>query len=135
MCAYGQALKYEHDGRVQIEMFPKLETFVKMPVLVTFSLLNTIDMLQSVSLLRMGIESNPFAVRMPIFWFILKATFSYVFPVALFLFDINLASRQDTELVRFLKSVSHLIYIMIIMADVFYLSIVLQNMSRLGRLY
>jgi hypothetical protein len=118
-----------------IEMLPKLEMLLKTPILVAFAFLNTIDLLQSITLLRMGIESNPFAVKMPLLWLIVKAAFSFGFPIGLFLLDIILACKEDSELVRFLRSFSTIAYIMFIMADVFYLSVVLRNTRRLGRLF
>ncbi|UCD96200.1 MAG: hypothetical protein JSV35_06825 [Candidatus Bathyarchaeota archaeon] len=117
------------------EMLSKLETLLKTPVLVTFAFLNTIDLLQSITLLRIGIESNPFAVKTPFLWLMVKAAFTFGFPIGLFLLDVILARKEDSELVRFLRSFSTIGYITLIMADAFYLSVVLRNTSRLGRLF
>lgn len=111
-----------------------LERVLKKGLLYVFCLLNAIDMAQTVSFLRMGIESNPYAVFYPYLWFPLKFLFAFGLPVGLYQLDIYLDEKEDEGFYGFLKSLVGLTYFMILVANIFFLSIVLRNMAILGRL-
>ena len=109
------------------------EMFLKKGLLYVFCLLNSIDMVQTLSFLRMGIESNPYAVYYPYLWFPLKFFFTFGFPLGLYQLDVYLDEKEDEAFYDFLKTLVGLIYFMVLVADVFFLSLVLRNMSILGR--
>lgn len=110
------------------------ERILKMSLLYVFCLLNAIDMAQTLSLLRMGIESNPYAVFYPYLWFPLKFLFAFGLPLGLYQLDVYLDKKEDVESYNLLRSFLGPIYLIILIADVFFLSVVLRNMSILGRL-
>lgn len=104
-------------------------------LLLTFGVLNIIDMVQAVSLLRLGRESNPYAVFYPHLWFPFKFILTIGFPIGLYKLDAYLDRREDGDFSRFLESVVGLMYAAFLLADVFYLFVVLRNMSTLGSLF
>ena len=107
----------------------------KIGLLSTFFALNFIDMLQTIPLLNAGLESNPFARSYPHIWFPFKFIFTLGFSVGLYWLDVNIEKRDVGRFRDFIRSLLSLMYILIIVADLFYLSIVLRNMSTLGRLF
>lgn len=114
-----------------------METFeriLKRSLLYMFCLLNAIDMAQTFSFLRLGTESNPFAVFYPYIWFPLKFLFTFGLPLGLYQLDVYLDKKEDEGSHNFLKSLVGLTYFMVLIADIFFLSVVLRNMSILGRL-
>ena len=114
-----------------------METFeriLKINLLYVFCLLNAIDMAQTLSFLRLGIESNPFAVYYPYIWFPLKFLFTFGLPLGLYQLDVYLDKKEDEGFHNFLKSLVGLTYFMVLIADIFFFSVVLRNMSILGRL-
>jgi hypothetical protein len=124
-----------HDRWIRLErMNMKFEAVLKNILLYVFCLLNAIDMAQTLSFLRMGIESNPFAVQYPQLWFLFKFIFTFGFPIGLYQLDLHLERKKDDEFHGFLKALVGLTYLSILFADGFFLFIVLRNMSTLGRL-
>jgi len=116
------------------EPMESFERLLKRSLLYVFCLLNAIDMVQTSSFLRMGMESNPYAVYYPHLWFPLKFLFTFGLPLGLYQLDIYLEKKEDEGIYTFLKSLVRLTYFMVLLADVFYLSVVMRNMSILGRL-
>jgi len=112
----------------------KAKKALKICLLFVFCLLNTIDVIQTISFLETGTESNRFAVNNPYVWFTLKLIFTFGFPAGLYLLDIHLENREDGDFYGFLRSIIALAYLTVLFADIFYLSIILKNMARLGRL-
>jgi hypothetical protein len=110
------------------------ETLLKRGLLYVFSLLNAIDMVQTMSFLKLGIESNQFAVYYPNLWFILKIVFTFGLPVGLFKLDTYLQAKKNGDTHDFLKSLVSLLYLTIIFADIYFLVIVSRNISILGRI-
>jgi len=108
---------------------------LKVILLLTFLLLNIIDMVQAVSLLRLGLESNLYAVFYPHLWFPFKFILTIGFPVGLYKLDVYLGRREEGDFSRFLESVVGLMYVSFFLADIFYLFVVLRNMSTLGSLF
>jgi len=113
----------------------KIVNVLKVVLLLTFWLLNIIDMVQAVSLLRLGLESNPYVVFYPHLWFPFKFFFTFGFPIGLYKLDAYLDRREDGDFSRFLESVVGLLYVAFLLADMFYLFVVLRNMSTLGSLF
>jgi len=114
-----------------------METFeriLKKSLLYVFCLLNAIDLAQGLSFLRMGIESNPYAVYYPHLWFLLKFLFTFGLPLGLYRLDVYLDEKKDEGFYNFLNSSVRLTYFAVLIADVFFLFIVLRNTSILGRL-
>ena len=114
-----------------------METFeriLKKSLLYVFCLLNAVDIAQTLSFLRLGIESNPFAVYYPYIWFPLKFLFTFGLPLGLYQLDVYLDKKEDEGFHNFLKSLVGLTYLMVLVADAFFLFVVLRNMSILGRL-
>ena len=117
--------------RFQMETF---ERILKKSLLYVFCLLNAVDIAQTLSFLRMGIESNPFAVYYPYIWFPLKFLFTFGLPLGLYQLDVYLDEKEDEGFYDLLKSLVGLTYLMVLVADAFFLFVVLRNMSILGRL-
>jgi len=112
-----------------VEYFEKL---LKLGLLSTFSLLNAIDLVQTLSFLKMGIEGNPFVVQYPYLWFPLKLALTFGFPIGVFQLDLYLTKKDDEGIVSRLRSLVNLVYLTVVLADVFFLFLVLRNMSILG---
>ena len=113
----------------------KIVNVLKVILLLTFLLLNIIDMVQAVSLLRLRLESNPYVVFYPYLWFPFKFILTIGFPIGLYKLDAYLDRREDGDFSRFLESVVGLLYVAFLLADMFYLFVVLRNMSTLGSLF
>lgn len=111
-----------------------LEGILKRNLLYIFCLLNAIDMVQTVSFLRMGIESNPYAVYYPHLWFPLKFLVTFGLPIGLYKLDVYLEEKEDEGFYDFLRTFVGLTYFIILIADVFFLYVVLRNISILGRI-
>jgi len=122
---------FETKRRVSMETF---EALLKKGLLFVYCLLNTIDMLQTVSFLRMGIESNPLAVHHPHIWFPFKFIFSFGFPLGLYKLDVYVEKKEDEGSYDLLRPLVGILYLTVLIADIVYFSIVLRNMSILGRL-
>jgi len=110
-----------------------LEKLIKTAVLSAFFFLNAIDMVQTLAFLRMGIEGNFFVVYYPQLWFLLKFLFTFGLPVGLYRLDSHLEAKEDEGVFTFLNKFVAVVYIIVFFADVFYLSIILRNISILGR--
>lgn len=110
------------------------EKFVKTALLYAFCFLNAIDMVQTLAFLRMGIEGNLFAVYYPQLWFLLKFAFTFGLPVVLYRLDVYLEAKEDEDSFSYLKGFVAVVYFFVFFADVFYLSLVVRNISVLGRL-
>ena len=103
--------------------------------LFTFSLLNAIDLVQTISFLKMGIESNLFAVYYPEIWFPLKFAFTFGLPICLLKLDNYSRKREyNSQTLNFLDLSVMVMYIIILIADLFYIQLVLRNISILGRI-
>jgi len=111
------------------------EMLLKKGLLNVFCLLNAVDMVQTLSFLRMGIESNPYVIYYPYLWFPLKFLFTFGFPIGLHQLDVYLDEKEDEGFFSFLESLVGLMYFMVLVADLFFLSVVLRNISILGRLF
>jgi len=109
-----------------------LEKMLKLSLLWTFCLLNAIDFVQTIAFLKMGIEGNPFVVFYPYLWFPLKFALAFGFPLGLYQLDLYLAKKEDQGIISSLRSFVDFVYISILLADVFFLFLVLRNMSVLG---
>lgn len=103
-------------------------------MLYIFCLLNAIDMAQTISFLRMGIESNPYAVYYPYLWFPLKFIFTFGLPLGLYKLDVYLEEKEDEGFYNFLRTLTGLTYFMTLIADIFFLYVVLRNITILGRI-
>jgi len=118
-----------------MESFEKL---LKLGVLYTFCLLNAVDLVQTLSFLRMGIEANPLVVSYPHLWFPLKLALTFGLPFGLYHLDLYLTRKEEAEdengVFSFVKGLVGLVYFVVLAADVFFLSLVLRNMSILSRL-
>jgi len=112
-----------------MEYFEKL---LKHGILYAFCLLNAIDLAQTVAFLRMGIEGNPFVVYYPHLWFPLKFALAFGLPVGLYKLDLYLTKKEDESIISRLGSFVDLVYLTILLADVFFLFLVLKNTSILG---
>lgn len=113
-----------------------METFeriLKQGLLYVFCLLNAIDLAQTLSFIRMRIESNLFAVYYPHLWFPLKFLFTFGLPIGLYQLDLYLNKKGSEEFSSFLSSLIGFAYFMVLVADIFFLSVVLRSMSLLGR--
>lgn len=108
---------------------------LKAALFLIFCLLNFIDMVQAVPLLRLGLESNPYVVLYPHLWFPFKFTLTITFPIGLYKLDAYVNKREEGDVTKFLESVVGLLYVTVLLADVFYLFVVLRNMSALGSLF
>ena len=107
----------------------KFEVFLKRGLLYVFCLLNAIDMAQTVYFVRVGLESNLFAVYYPYLWFPFKFAFAFLFPIGLMKLDGYLEESEDGEFHDFLRSLVGLLYFAVLIGDIFFLSLVLRNMS------
>jgi len=110
------------------------EKMVKISLLSMFSLLNAIDMIQTVSFLQMGIEGNQFVVHYPQVWFVLKVVLAFGLPLGLYRFDSYLDDKEDEGGFASMKFFVGLMYFMVLLADVYFFSLVLKNSRILGRL-
>lgn len=112
----------------------KFVMLLKRGLLYVFCLLNAIDMAYTVYFLRVGMESNPFTVRYPQLWFLFKFIFTFGFPIGLYKLDVYLEEKEDEGFHDFLRSLTSLLYLMVLIADIFYLSLVWRSMSIMRRL-
>ena len=114
-----------------------LEKLLKSGLLYAFCLLNALDFVQTLTFLRRGIEGNPFVVYYPLLWGILKLAVTFGLPVGLYRLDSYIARREEVGdengAVAYLRVLVGLIYFTVLAADVFFLSLVLRNMSILSR--
>jgi len=110
----------------------KFNAILKVSLLSLFFMLNVVDMIQTVFLLEMRLESNPVAVYYPQFWFPFKFAFAVVFPVGIYWLGAYLEGKENRAFHPYLKPLLSVMYILIIFADVFYLSVVFRNSSRLN---
>jgi len=114
-----------------MDMFEKL---VKTALLYAFCFLNAIDMVQTLAFLRLGIEGNLFVVYYPQLWFVLKFVFTFGLPVGLYRLDVYLEPKEDEGFFSYLKKFVAFVYLIVFFADIYYLSLVMRNISILGRL-
>lgn len=115
---------------MELEEDGEIEVLIKICLLYFFSLLNAIDLAQTFHFLRLGIESNPFAVHYPQLWFLLKFAFTFGLPIGLHRLDTYLDEKEEGgAFYDFLKSLLLLLYFTVLLADIFYLGVVLRNMS------
>jgi len=82
----------------------------------------------------MGIEENLFAVYYPQLWVLLKFAFTFGLPVGLYLTDVYLETKEGEGSFSYLKKFVAVAYLFIFLADIFYLTLVMKNISILGRL-
>jgi len=109
------------------------EKLLKLGILYAFCFLNAIDFVQTLAFLRMGIEGNPVAVHQPYLWFPLKFVLTFGLPAGMYLLDLRLAKKEeDKGIISSLRSVVDFFYFIVLLADIFFLSVVLRNMSFLG---
>jgi len=108
------------------------ERLVKLGLLYAFCFLNAIDFVQTISFLRMGIEGNLFAVHYPYVWFPMKFALAFGFPLGLYQIDLYLAKKEDEGIISSLRYFIDFVYLTVLLADVFFLFLVLRNMSILG---
>jgi len=109
-----------------MEYFEKL---LKLGLLYTFCFLNAIDFVQTLAFLRMGVEGNLFVVYYPYLWFPLKFVLAFGFPIGLYQLDLYLTKREDEGIISSLRSFVNLTYLIVLLADIFFLFLVLRNMS------
>jgi len=109
------------------------ERLVKAMLLFVFSVLNAIDMAQTIAFLRMGIEGNIFAVAYPQLWFALKSIFAFGLPLGLYYLDLYLETKEEEGFYEYLNRLLGFFYIIIFLADLFYLQLVIRNTAILGR--
>lgn len=109
-----------------MEYFEKL---LKLGLLYTFCFLNAIDFVQTLAFLRMGIEGNLFVVSYPYLWFPLKFVLAFGFPIGLYQLDLYLTKKEDEGIISSLRSFVDFIYLIVLLADIFFLFLVLRNMS------
>jgi len=114
-----------------MDVFEKL---VKTALLYTFCFLNVIDMAQTVAFLRMGIEGNSFVVYYPHLWFLLKFGIALGLPLGLYRLDVYLDAKEDEGFFSSMEMFVNFLYVIVLFADLFFFSLVLRNMSILGRL-
>jgi hypothetical protein len=110
------------------------ESFIKKGLLYFFCLLNTLDMAQTISFLRVRMESNPYAVNYPYIWFPLKILLAFGLPIGLYQLDIYLDEKGEEGFFNFLRSLVAFTYLTVLVADIFFLYVVLRNISILGGL-
>ena len=109
----------------------KLETLFKASLLVTFSLLNGIDLIQTISFLRAGVESDSFAVDYPYLWILLKFVLILGFPLVLYKLDVYVRGKADDSH-WFLRAVLTVTYFAVLMADLYFLLVVIHNVSSMS---
>jgi len=114
---------------VPMEYFEKL---LKLGVLYAFCFLNAIDLVQTLSFLRMGIEGNPFVVYYPYLWFPLKFVLAFGLPIGLYQLDLYLTKKENGSVICSIRPFVDLFYLTLLVADIFFLFLVLRNMSILG---
>ena len=112
-----------------MEDFKKL---LKLCLLYAFCFLNAIDLVQTLAFLRMGIEGNPFVVYHPYLWFPLKFALAFGLPIGLHQLDLYLMKKEDESIISSLRSLVDFVYLTVLGADIFFLFLVLRNMSVLG---
>jgi len=110
------------------------EKLVKTALLYAFCFLNAIDIVQTLAFLKMGIEGNLFAVYYPQLWFLLKFAFTFGLPVVLYRLDVHLEAKEDESPFSYTRGFVAIAYLFIFFADIFYLTLVMKNISILGRL-
>lgn len=93
----------------------RFEILLKIGLLYVFSLLNAIDIAQTLHFLRLGIESNPFAVCYPQLWFLLKFVFTFGLPIAVYRLHVYLKESEDGGFHDFLKSLLLLLYFTVLL--------------------
>jgi len=108
------------------------EKLLKLGILYTFCFLNAIDLVQTLSFLRMGIERNPLAVYYPYLWFPLKFVLAFGLPIGLYQLDLYLTKKENGSIISSLRPFVDLVYLVVLLADIFFLFLVLRNMSILG---
>ena len=108
------------------------EKLIKLALLNAFCFLNAIDFVQTLSFLRMGVEGNLFVVYYPYLWFPLKLVLAFGFPLGLYQLDLYLTKKEDDGIISSLRSFVNLAYLTVLLADIFFLFLVLRNMSVLG---
>jgi len=118
-------------GRFRMETF---EALLKKGLLYAFCFLNAIDLAQTLTFVRMGIERNPYAAYYPYIWFPLKFLFTFGLPIGIYQLDVYLDKKESNGVHDFLRYLLGFTYFMILVADIFFFSVVLRNMSILGRL-
>jgi len=109
-----------------MEYFEKL---LKLGLLYAFCFLNAIDFVQTLAFLRMGIEGNLFIVYYPYLWFPLKFVLAFGFPIGLYKLDLYLKEKEDEGIISSLRSFVDIAYLIVFLADIFFLFLVLRNMS------
>jgi len=112
-----------------MEYFEKL---LKLGLLYAFCFLNAIDFVQTLAFLRMGIEGNLFVVYYPYLWFPLKFVLAFGFPMGLYQLDLYLTKKEDEGIISSLRSFVDFTYLIVLLADIFFLFLVLRNMSIQG---
>jgi len=112
-----------------MEYFEKL---LKLGLLYAFCFLNAIDFVQTLAFLRMGIEGNLFVVYYPYLWFPLKFVLAFGFPIGLYQLDLYLTKKEDEGIISSLRSFVDFTYLIVLLADIFFLFLVLRNMSIQG---
>jgi len=113
-----------------MEDFQKL---LKLGFLYTFSFLNAIDLVQTIAFLRIGIEGNLFVVHYPYLWFPMKFALAFGFPIGLYQLDLYLMKKEGEDTDFSLRSFVDFVYLIVLLADIFFLFLVLKNMSILGQ--
>jgi hypothetical protein len=91
-------------------------------------------MIQTTAFLRMGIESNLFAVRYPLLWFAFKASFALGLPAGLALLGDYLDDKDDEGFHALLKQLTSALYVVLFFADIFFFLQVSKNTAVLGRI-
>jgi len=120
-----------------VEAMDMFEKLVKTTLLSVFCFLNAVDMVQTLAFIRMGIEGNLFVVHYPLLWAVLKASFTFGLPPILYLVDVYLNEKTDEDdesLFWYMKRFITMFYVIIFLADIYFLLLVSKNISILGRL-
>jgi hypothetical protein len=110
----------------------KFQTLFKTSLLVAFSLLNSIDLVQTMFFLRAGVESNSFAVHYPYLWIPLKSVFTFGLPLVLYKLDVYLRGKADDSH-WFLRALLTVMYFAVLMADLYFLLVILHNVYSVRR--
>jgi hypothetical protein len=110
-----------------------LEKILKLILLAAFSFLNALDMVQTAAFLKMGIEGNPIVLNDPQLWFALKFLLTFGIPTGLYVLDVYTETKGNAAFLRYLRAFIVLSYLTIVWADLFFLSLVLRNISVLSR--
>jgi len=109
-----------------------IEKLLKLGILYAFCFLNAIDFVQTLAFLKMGIEGNPLAVEYPYLWFPFKFAFAFGLPIGLYQLDLYLSKKEEEGMTSSVGSFVDFVYLIVLLGDIFFLSIVLRNMSFLG---